>query len=163
MKIGDKAWVSDPIDGFISAKPYYEVIGLRPEEDRIVIIDDRGLEGWYRISRFFILDKAEKMVKEVKDIGLVPLYSRIIVAVKKRADKTSGGLYIPDTVSNDSAVIEGSVVSVGRGKYDKHGKIIPMDVAVGNNIIFNVHTGVKLKLNGEDLILLREEDVMAVL
>lgn len=93
---------------------------------------------------------------------MTPLDDRILVRLTEAEKKTAGGLYIPDTVSDVSGNLEGHVVSVGRGHLNKKGQVRPMDVSLGDKIVFAEHSGSKIKVQNEDLIVLRESDVMGV-
>jgi chaperonin GroES len=94
---------------------------------------------------------------------VTPLDDRMIVQVSAGEKRTPGGLYIPDTVSNVSGNREGVVISVGRGHRDNKGRLRPMDVKKGDKIIFSEYTGSKISYEGQDLLILRETDVMGVL
>ncbi len=94
---------------------------------------------------------------------VTPLDDRMIVQVSGTERKTPGGLYIPDTVSNVSGNREGVVLAVGRGHRDPKGRIRPMDVKKGDKVVFSEYAGSKITHQGQDLIILRETDVMGVL
>jgi len=108
--------------------------------------------------------KTEKPVKAVNLSGFVtPLDDRVLIQLSAAERMTSGGLYIPDTVSDVSGNLQGSVVSVGRGRRDKKGRIHPMDLRVGDKVIFAQYAGSKIKIQGQDLMILRESDVLGVI
>lgn len=94
---------------------------------------------------------------------VTPLDDRIIVQASEGEKITAGGLIIPDTVSTISGNKKGVVLAVGRGHVDKKGRVRPMDVKAGDNIVFPDFTGSKIIYQGQDLIILRETDVMGVL
>lgn len=94
---------------------------------------------------------------------VTPLDDRIIVQVSRSERVTAGGLIIPDTVSQVSGNRQGLVLSVGRGHRDKKGRVRPMDVKSGDKILFAEYAGSKLNYDGQDLVILRETDVMGVL
>ena len=94
---------------------------------------------------------------------VTPLDDRMIVQVAQGEKVTAGGLIIPDTVSTVSGNREGIVLSVGRGHRDQKGRLRPMDVKKGDKVIFSEFTGSKLNYEGQDLLILRETDVMGVL
>lgn len=94
---------------------------------------------------------------------VTPLDDRLIVQLNSQERKTAGGLYIPDTASDVSGNKQGVAVAVGRGHRDKHGKVRPMDVQIGDQIVFAEFAGSKIELLGETLILLRESEVMGIL
>ena len=93
---------------------------------------------------------------------VTPLDDRMIVQVKETETRTAGGLYIPDTAVNDVGHHEAIVLSVGRGHRSKKGHLRPMDVKVGDKILFNNMSGSKLVYQNVDLKILRETDVMGV-
>ena len=89
-----------------------------------------------------------------------PLQDRIVVKRLEGESKTKGGIIIPDTAKEKP--IEGKVVAVGNGKVLKNGKVRPPDVKVGDTILFGKYSGTEVKIDGEDHVLLREDDVLAV-
>ncbi|RMG98237.1 MAG: co-chaperone GroES [Deltaproteobacteria bacterium] len=90
-----------------------------------------------------------------------PLHDRIVVKRVAEEEKTKGGLYIPDTAKEKPA--RGVVVAVGEGKRDKDGKRIPLDVKAGDEVLFGKYAGTELKLDGEEHLVLREDEVLAVI
>jgi len=93
---------------------------------------------------------------------VTPLDDRMIVQVKETEPRTAGGLFIPDTALNDVSHHEAIVLSVGRGHRSKKGHLRPMDVKVGDKVLFNNMSGSKLVYQNVDLKILRETDVMGV-
>ena len=89
-----------------------------------------------------------------------PLQDRVIVKRVKEEEKTRGGIIIPDTAKEKP--IEGEVIAVGNGKVLDDGKVRPLDVKPGDRILFGKYSGTEVKVDGEDLVLLREDDVLAV-
>lgn len=106
----------------------------------------------------------EKTPKKALDLSgfVTPLDDRLMIQVSSAERKTPGGLFIPDTVADTSGNLEGVVVAVGRGHMDKKGRVHPMDVKVGDQIVFPQYAGSKIKIQNEDLIILRESEVMGV-
>ena len=92
--------------------------------------------------------------------GFRPLGDRILIKRIKEEEKTKGGIIIPDTAKEKPQ--EGKVVAVGKGKYED-GKLIPIEVKVGDKILFGKYSGSEVKLEGEDLIIMREEDILGIL
>ncbi len=90
-----------------------------------------------------------------------PLGDRVLVRRVEEEQKTKGGIIIPDTVKEKPQ--EGKVVSVGPGARDDTGKIQPMDLKEGDRILFGKWSGSEIKLEGEDLIIMKESDVLGVL
>jgi chaperonin GroES len=93
---------------------------------------------------------------------VTPLDDRLMVQLTEKDRKTAGGLFIPDSVSDMSGNLHGTVVAVGRGHFSKKGHLQPMDVKIGDKVVFAQHSGSKIKIQNEDLIILRESDVMGV-
>jgi chaperonin GroES len=90
-----------------------------------------------------------------------PLHDRILVKRIDEEAKTKGGIIIPDTAKEKPQ--EGRVVAVGKGKLDDDGKLIPLEVQKGDRILFSKYAGTEIKLEGEEHIIIREDDVLAVL
>lgn len=109
------------------------------------------------------ISSTEVHTKKINFEGLVtPLDDRLVVRVSGAERKTAGGLYIPDTVSDVSGNLEGQVVAVGRGSMNKKGHVRPMDVTVGDRVVFSQFAGTKIKIQNEDLLILRESEVLGV-
>ncbi len=90
-----------------------------------------------------------------------PLADRLIVKrLEEQEQKSSGGIIIPDTAKEKPQ--EGKVVAVGRGKLNDDGKVIPLDVKAGDRILFGKYSGSEVKIDGEEHLILREEDVLGV-
>ncbi|XXZ15572.1 co-chaperone GroES [Sorangium sp. So ce315] len=89
-----------------------------------------------------------------------PLQDRIVVKRVESETKTKGGIIIPDAAKEKP--IEGRVVAVGNGKVLKDGKVRPLEVKVGDKVLFGKYSGTEVKLDGEEHVLLREDDVLAV-
>jgi chaperonin GroES len=89
-----------------------------------------------------------------------PLQDRIVVKRIEAAQVTKGGIIIPDAAKEKP--IEGEVLAVGNGKFLKDGKLRPLDVKVGDRVLFGKYTGTEVKLDGEEHVLLREDDILAV-
>ncbi len=90
-----------------------------------------------------------------------PLGDRVLVRRVEEEEKTKGGIIIPDTAKEKPQ--EGEVIAVGPGARDESGKIQPLDVAVGNRILFGKWSGTEVKLDGEDLLIMKESDILGVL
>jgi chaperonin GroES len=89
-----------------------------------------------------------------------PLQDRLVVKRTQEEEKTKGGIIIPDTAKEKP--LEGTVVAVGSGKSVKGGKVVPLDVKEGDKVLFGKYSGTEVKVDGQDLVLLREDDVLAV-
>ncbi len=90
-----------------------------------------------------------------------PLHDRILVRRVEEADTTRGGIIIPDTAKDKPQ--EGEVISAGKGKISEEGKVRPLDVKAGDRILFGKYSGTEIKIDGEDFIIMREEEVLGVL
>ena len=90
-----------------------------------------------------------------------PLHDRILVRRVEEADTTRGGIIIPDSAKDKPQ--EGEVISAGKGKISEEGKVRPLDVKEGDRILFGKYSGNEIILDGEDFIIMREEDVLGVL
>src|SRR5580658_8202819 len=90
-----------------------------------------------------------------------PLHDRILVRRVEEADTTRGGIIIPDSAKDKPQ--EGEVVSAGKGKVNEEGKVRPLDVKEGDRILFGKYSGTEIKLDGDDYIIMREEEVLGVL
>tara|TARA_B100001123_G_scaffold442364_1_gene585750 strand:+ start:99 stop:386 length:288 start_codon:yes stop_codon:yes gene_type:complete len=90
-----------------------------------------------------------------------PLHDRILVKRLEDEEKTKGGIIIPDTAKEKPS--EGEIVAVGPGILNKDGKRNPMDVKVGEKILFSKYSGDEVKIDGQDLIIIKEEDIIGIL
>jgi chaperonin GroES len=89
-----------------------------------------------------------------------PLHDRVIVKRLEEERKTAGGIVIPDTAAEKPS--QGQVVYAGPGKTDDTGKVVPMGVKKGDKILFGKYSGQEFKLNGEDLLHMREDDIIGI-
>ena len=92
---------------------------------------------------------------------LTPLHDRILVRRVEEQETTRGGLIIPDTAKDKP--LEGEVVSAGKGKIMEDGKVRPLDVKAGDRILFGKYSGNEVKLDGEEFLIMREEDVLGII
>ena len=90
-----------------------------------------------------------------------PLQDRVIVKRVKEEEKTKGGIIIPDTAKEKP--IEGEVIAVGNGKVNDDGKVRPLDVKPGDRVLFGKYSGTEVKMDGDEVLVMREEDIMAVI
>src|SRR4051794_621257 len=90
-----------------------------------------------------------------------PLYDRIVVKRVETTEQMQGGLYIPDTAKEKPQ--EGEVVAVGKGKRLEDGKVIPLDVKVGDRILFGKYSGNDIKIDGQELLIMREDEILGIL
>ena len=89
-----------------------------------------------------------------------PLHDRVLVRRIEAEEKTAGGIIIPDTAKEKPQ--EGEVIAVGPGGRDEAGKLVPPDVKVGDRILFGKWSGTEIKIDGEELLIMKESDVMGV-
>ena len=92
---------------------------------------------------------------------LRPLQDRVLIRRVEPEAKTAGGIFIPDTAQEKP--VEGEVVAVGPGTRDEHGKLHPLDVTAGDLVLFGKWSGTEVKLDGEDLMIMKEADIMGVI
>ncbi|GJG87597.1 co-chaperonin GroES [Gemmatimonadetes bacterium T265] len=90
-----------------------------------------------------------------------PLADRVVVRALEETEQMRGGLYIPDTAKEKPQ--QGEVVAVGPGKFDENGKRVPMDVKSGDKVLYGKYSGTEVTVEGEQLLILRESDVLAVI
>ncbi len=101
------------------------------------------------------------LVEEPHMSSIRPLHDRVIVKRVKEEEKTKGGIIIPDTAKEKP--IEGEVIAVGNGKILEDGSVRKLDVKVGDRILFGKYSGTEVKVDGEDRLILREDDILGVL
>ncbi len=89
-----------------------------------------------------------------------PLHDRVVVRRVESEEKTSGGIIIPDTAKEKPS--EGEVVAVGPGARDEAGKLVPLDVKAGDRVLFGKWSGTEVKLDGQDLLIMKEADIMGI-
>jgi chaperonin GroES len=95
-------------------------------------------------------------------MNIRPLYDRIVVKrIEEEAEKTAGGLFIPDSAKEKPQ--QGEVVAVGQGKRNDEGKLIPLDVKVGDRILFGKYSGSDIKMDGTEYLIMREDEVLGVI
>ena len=94
-------------------------------------------------------------------MGFRPLHDRVVIRRVEAEEKTSGGIIIPDTAKEKP--MEGEVVAVGPGARDESGKVQALDVKAGDRVLFGKWSGTEVKLDGEELIIMKESDIMGVL
>ncbi len=90
-----------------------------------------------------------------------PLRDRVIVRRLGEEEKTKGGIIIPDTAKEKPQ--EGEVVAVGNGKILEDGKVVPLEIKKGDRVLFGKYSGTEVKVDGEELLMMREEDILGVL
>lgn len=96
----------------------------------------------------------------MSNVSVTPLNDRILVKRVKEEEKTAGGIYIPDSAKEKPQ--KGEIVAAGKGKTLEDGKKVPMEVKVGDTVLFGKYSGTELKLEGTEYIMMREEDVLGI-
>ena len=101
------------------------------------------------------------VTKVATTLKLTPLHDRIVVSRIAEAETSRGGIIIPDTAKDKPQ--EGEVIAVGKGKSNDEGKVFPLAVKAGDRILFGKYAGTEIKIDGEDYIIMREEEVLGIL
>ncbi len=94
-------------------------------------------------------------------MSLRPLQDRIIVKRLEEESKTAGGIFIPETAKEKPQ--RGEVIAVGNGKKTEDGKILPIDVKAGDKVLFVKYAGTEIKIDGEELLIMREDDILGII
>ena len=94
-------------------------------------------------------------------MGFRPLHDRVVVRRLDSEEKTKGGIIIPDTAKEKPQ--EGEIIAVGSGARDEAGNLVPLDVKAGDRVLFGKWSGTEVKLNGEDLLIMKESDIMGII
>ena len=89
-----------------------------------------------------------------------PLHDRVVVRRIEEDEKTAGGIIIPDSAKEKPS--EGEIVSIGAGARDERGELVPMEVKAGDRVLFGKWSGTEIKINGEDLLIMKESDIMGI-
>jgi chaperonin GroES len=118
---------------------------LRPEPNARGISPEAGIAG----------QLGAKLMK------FRPLHDRVVIRRIEGEDKTKGGIIIPDTVKEKPQ--EGEVIAVGPGARDESGKLVPLELKAGDRVLFGKWSGTEVKIDGEDLLIMKESDVMGVI
>jgi len=93
--------------------------------------------------------------------SFTPLHDRILVQSVEEGERVRGGIIIPDSAKEKPQ--QGKVISVGKGKSNDEGKVFPLDVKAGDSILFGKYSGTEIKLDGEEFLIMREEEVLGIL
>ena len=94
-------------------------------------------------------------------MNLRPLHDRVLVKRLEGEEKTKGGIIIPDTAKEKP--MEGKVIAVGKGARGEDGKVVPLDVKKGDRILFGKWSGTEVKIDGEELLIMKESDIMGII
>lgn len=96
-----------------------------------------------------------------KELYVRPLHDRILVRRTQEEEKTAGGLFIPDTAKEKPQ--RGEIVAAGKGRVTEDGKVLPLEVKVGDKVLFGKYAGTELKLDGQEYLMMREEDILGII
>jgi chaperonin GroES len=94
-------------------------------------------------------------------MGFRPLHDRVLVRRVEAEEKTAGGIIIPDSAKEKPA--EGEIVAAGSGSRSEEGKVTPLDVQIGDRVLFGKWSGTEVKVDGEDLLIMKESDILGVI
>jgi len=95
-----------------------------------------------------------------KELGVRPLHDRILVRRTAEDEKTAGGLFIPDSAKEKPQ--RGEIVAAGKGRITEDGKVLPLEVKVGDKVLFSKYAGTEIKFDGTEFLMMREEDVLGI-
>ena len=98
--------------------------------------------------------------KSATSVKVTPLADRVVVRALEEAEQMRGGLYIPDTAKEKPQ--QGEIIAVGPGRFEKD-KRVPMDVKVGDKVLYGKYSGTEVKIDGQELLIMKESDIMGVL
>ena len=104
---------------------------------------------------------AKPLQKGDSQMNIRPLHDRVIVRRLEEERKTAGGIVIPDTAKEKP--IQGEVIAVGKGKILENGQVRPLDVKAGDKVLFGKYSGTEVKVGSEELLVMREEDIMGII
>lgn len=94
---------------------------------------------------------------------LTPLQDRVVISPRKQQEVTTGGIIIPDT-ANEGGTVRGEVIAIGNGKRDEKGNLIPMEVNVGDEVLYGTKLyGTSVSIDGEEFVIMREDNILAIL
>ncbi|MBK9322117.1 MAG: co-chaperone GroES [Bdellovibrionaceae bacterium] len=93
-------------------------------------------------------------------MGVRPLHDRILVRRMAEEEKTAGGLFIPDTAKEKPQ--KGEIVATGKGRVTEEGKILPLEVKAGDKVLFSKYAGTELKLEGQEYLMMKEDDILGI-
>jgi|SRR5271157_4417879 len=101
------------------------------------------------------------MVSASVTTTFIPLHDRILVRRLEEQETFHGGIFIPDSAKEKPQ--EGEVISVGKGKSNDEGKVLPLDVKTGDQVLFGKYSGTEIKIDGEEFLIMREEEVLGII
>jgi chaperonin GroES len=140
-----------------SSIPIQYILQKQPIEDGLWILDFLFSPAYF----LFHLHENIYFGEENKNMRLRPLQDRIIVRRLEEEAKTAGGIYIPETAKEKPQ--RGEIVAAGKGKKGANGALIPVDVKVGDKVLFGKYGGTEIKIEGQEYLIIREDDILGVL
>jgi chaperonin GroES len=105
--------------------------------------------------------RGKKMATTAVTTTFTPLHDRILVRRIEEGETARGGIIIPDSAKEKPQ--EGEVIAVGKGKSNDEGKVFPLDVKAGNRVLFGKYSGTEIKIDGEEFLIMREEEVLGII
>jgi chaperonin GroES len=105
--------------------------------------------------------RSKAMAVKAATTTFIPLHDRILVRRVEEGETVRGGIIIPDSAKEKPQ--EGEVISVGKGKSNDEGKVFPLDVKAGDKILFGKYSGTEIKIDGEEFLIMREEEVLGII
>jgi chaperonin GroES len=111
-------------------------------------------------KRLRVRRRSEEMAPTSVTTTFIPLHDRILVRRLEEGESVRGGIIIPDSAKEKPQ--EGEVISVGKGKSNDEGKVFPLDVRAGDKILFGKYSGTEIKIDGDELLIMREEEVLGI-
>ena len=108
-----------------------------------------------------LMSRRSSSTERERSMKFRPLHDRVVIRRIEGEEKTKGGIIIPDTVKEKPQ--EGEVIAVGPGGRDESGKLMPLDLKAGDRVLFGKWSGTEVKIDGEDLLIMKESDVMGVI
>ncbi len=135
--------------------------GFIPHESGVLVSALEIEANRMKIKSKFAEHHVRRTLRKELSMKIRPLQDRVIVKRIAEEEKTKGGIIIPDTAKEKPQ--EGKVVAVGKGKVNDDGKLTALDVKVGDKILFGKYSGSEIKLNGEEHLIMREDDILGVI
>ncbi len=143
----------------LAAKPVLKLVGKAAAKSAARSTSQSKAQAAAKLP----LKPAVKKSAQVMANMFTPLDDRVMVERAEVSDRTPGGLYIPETASDSDRPKQGKVVSVGRGHRDKKGRLKPLDVQIGDTVLFSMNSGSEVNMADQSWLLLRENEILAVL
>jgi chaperonin GroES len=126
------------------------------------VLRERSLQISRKLGKALPLKWArrQRLRRESRDMSFRPLHDRVVVRRLEGEEKTKGGIIIPDTAKEKPQ--EGEIIAVGPGGRDESGKLTPLDVKSGDKVLFGKWSGTEVKIDGQDLLIMKESDILGV-